>query len=260
MKTRQRVLMYTLSMAFSMASVALPVSKNDSNLSTDVNRTLKSIQSIDGESVNTRTTPCRQVSLCKAKQFGVDGVTPLHAIEQDGAVPGSRRHDKNEIAMYGTETNLENGSAAGFTREVDAVIAAMNQYNPLSIDEDREYMGVILKKADHYFYTVKKGHRHRRRITIRLRIPEGYGFTALWHTHGAAGIGTDTFSDADTKLVKSLNKALYLGDYTGELKMFTPTDKILRGFSVGTEPGTFGKGKLLHDEIGNVIQIATGTQ
>ena len=65
----------------------------------------------------------------------------------------------------------------------------------------------------------------------------------------------------DTQLVKSLNKPFYLGDHTGKLKVFSPGDKVLsasraKRMGLPTKRG-FGKGKLVHDDNGNVIQVAT---
>lgn len=164
----------------------------------------------------------------------------------------------NASTIYG---NHIDGAIIGFTSELDAVVAATSQYNPTSITEDREFMGVILKKEDLYFYTVESGNRGSDKITIKLRIPKRYDIAAIWHTHGAPSSERKYFSEVDTHLANSLNKRFYLSDHTGILKVFTPGDKVLSAYrakrmGLPNKRG-FGKGALVHDEKGEIIQIAT---
>ena len=163
--------------------------------------------------------------------------------------------------LYGAKSVNDGKATVGFHRELDAVVAAVNHHNPLSIDEDREYLGAILVLNGAYFYTAHRGAAGRDQITMRIRMPKGAKIVAFWHTHGAAGMDRHYFSDKDVRLVKSWNKPFYLGDYTGQLKILRPGDKAL---SLSTKYWrSFSKklgliaGNLVMDDGGQLIQVRT---
>ena len=67
----------------------------------------------------------------------------------------------------GMETSMR---AASFDSEIDAVVAASDAFNPLSIAEDREYMGAILFAGGRYSYTVEAGEVGHDQITVRIKV------------------------------------------------------------------------------------------
>ncbi len=140
-------------------------------------------------------------------------------------------------------------------------ISAMDEYNPVSIAEDREYMGVILQDDGHYFYTVTRGQRRSDNISIRIQRSMLPCVTALWHTHGSPARERQYFSDVDTRSANSHGRCSYLGDYTGNFRVFEPGDKVYSVYQATGKglPGMhgFGAGKLMQDENGQIIEIAS---
>lgn len=150
-------------------------------------------------------------------------------------------------------------SMPGFDSELAAVVAAATRYNPISIEEDREYMGAVLRQGDRYLYTVAPGQSGRDRITVRIPIPDGYQVIAFWHTHGDRAHGRTFFSDVDTRLVRDSDKPFYLADFTGVLKVFSPGDRTmskLRARHLGL-PGKagFARGQPVRDAAGSLITV-----
>lgn len=148
-----------------------------------------------------------------------------------------------------------------FQSEREAVIAAMNSFNPHSIREDREYMGAIFREGDRYAYSVVAGSRGRDRISLRVAGSEWERVSAFWHTHGGMHSANRYFSARDTELVDTYKKPLYLGDYTGYLKRFAPGDRKLSPFAalrlgLPNRPG-FAIGELLRDDNSRLIRIET---
>src|SRR5690606_24695364 len=58
-------------------------------------------------------------------------------------------HDNSVI--YGLQNT-------GYSTEVEAVRAAANRFNPVSMREDTEFIGAILQKGSEYFYSAQRGH------------------------------------------------------------------------------------------------------
>ncbi len=155
-------------------------------------------------------------------------------------------------AIYGAGSSLDGGTNVGYGSELDAVIAATDRYNPLSIAEDREFMGMILERDNQYFYTATPGQRGRDRISIRVQKPKVFRITAFWHTHGAPAKERIYFSNVDTRLVNRSDTPFYLCDHTGSLRVFNPGDRVLTAFQAGRKglPSKqgFGKGNLVRDK------------
>ena len=148
-----------------------------------------------------------------------------------------------------------------FSNEIEAVIAASDDYNPRSIAEDREYMGAILVSNGRYSYTVEGGEVGQDQITVRIRVPAGSSIADFWHTHGAAANDRSYFSEVDTALATEWNKPFYLADYTGVLKVYKPGDKLIsqtKAKRLGLpQRNGFSKGSRVQDLRGRTIQIAT---
>ncbi|MFK7864214.1 MAG: DUF4329 domain-containing protein [Pseudohongiellaceae bacterium] len=157
--------------------------------------------------------------------------------------------------------NLEKDGGCYFLTESEAVIAAANIYNPLSIQEDREYMGAIYKTAAGFQFTVNAGRKSTNRISMSIPEDDFDSVVAFWHTHGDAAPSRRYFSDTDTHTALKYSRPFYLADYTGYLKVFTSGDKIIskttaqrlglpavRGYSTG---------KLVMDAHHRAVRVAT---
>lgn len=172
-----------------------------------------------------------------------------------------------EVAAAIRSASISQSAAEGvmkYATQVEAVAAATNLYNPLSIADDVEYMGVILADATGYRYTVARGERGKDSISIRIPKAEWGNVVAFWHTHGKAESHYRYFSDIDTELTERTGIPFYLADYTGRLKVFNPGDNTLargvairlglpasRGFALGNE---------VRDQQNEVVKVSTRLQ
>lgn len=157
------------------------------------------------------------------------------------------------------------GSAAPspdrFPTELAAVVAAAERYNPVSIREDREFMGAVLRIGTGYSYTVGAGEPGRNRITVRISVPDGAEVVAFWHTHGARQNSNRYFSNVDTELVEAWQKPFYLADYTGSLKVIVPGGRTLskllaHRLGLPARNG-YARGDVVIDARGEPVKIAT---
>ena len=148
-----------------------------------------------------------------------------------------------------------------YASEIEAVTAAMDSYNPVSIAEDREFMGTIFREGERFGYSVSAGTRHRDRISIRVAKSDWDKVAALWHTHGAAHPNHRYFSDHDTEVVNRYKMPLYLGDYTGYLKKFSPGDRQLSRFAARRlglpSRSGYAIGEMVRDDNERLIRIRT---
>ena len=115
-----------------------------------------------------------------------------------------------------------------FNSELAAVEHAMNTYNPVSIAEDREYIGAIYRlHSGSFIYSVAPGQSGSDQVSAAIpKIPTGR-FVAFWHTHGAAHYSRRYFSDIDTELVEQWQLPFYLGSADGKLRIFKPGERTL---------------------------------
>ena len=148
-----------------------------------------------------------------------------------------------------------------FATELAAVAAAASRYNPVSIREDREFMGAILYDGECYGYTVGAGERGRDQITVRITVDDDVDVIAFWHTHGAKYAGNRYFSDVDTRLVEKWQRPLYLADYTGALKVIAPGERTfssLRARRLGLPARVgYAAGRTVTDASGKRARIST---
>ena len=148
-----------------------------------------------------------------------------------------------------------------FSDELSAVIAATHLYNPVSIKENREYIGAVIKHkhSARYYYSAVAGKAGKNSITATLIRPKGYTLVAFWHTHGAGGDSHLFFSDEDVRLVEQFQRPLYLADSSGYLKKFSPGGKTLSRYQArkqGLRAGKgYAKGTRMKDNNGDFIQI-----
>lgn len=155
----------------------------------------------------------------------------------------------------------EDCSQMMFSSELEAVKAAADFYNPLSIRDDREYMGTIFKHDTEYGYTVSQGKKGSDRISISVPTDSWDHVTSFWHTHGDESSDHRYFSDVDTTMVKRYGKPFYLADYTGYLKVFKYGDKTLSKFAAArlglASERDFAIGEFVRDNSRQLVRIET---
>ncbi|MGI9286776.1 MAG: DUF4329 domain-containing protein, partial [Pseudomonadales bacterium] len=154
------------------------------------------------------------LSACSSIPTADDGVATAHH--------GAQLYDNSDMRAQVTAL-----TRATFSSPLAAVMAAENEYNPLSIAQDREFIGAILQHNGLFRYTVGQGLSGEDTVTVRVAVPRGAEIVAFWHTHGAAGHGRRYFSREDTALVNSWNKPFYMADYSGTLRVFNPGDPTM---------------------------------
>lgn len=172
--------------------------------------------------------------------------TSIATSEHVAGVHGASRLGSQTLATQTTGIHQELStramlSLAQYDSELEAVTAAIQRFNPYSIDEDREYLGAIIVNKGKYQFLVARGRPHQDRVTIHLPIPKGADLVAFWHTHGAAGPHRHLFSGVDTQLVRSTGKPFYMANHRGELRVFRDGDPML-SMSAQRRLGLHGRG------------------
>lgn len=148
-----------------------------------------------------------------------------------------------------------------FASELDAVTAAVNYYNPLSIRENREYMGTIYRHGDSFRFSVTAAKKTSDGLAIRLSGDSLLHTVALWHTHGGQKERYRFFSDVDTHTASRTRLPFYLADYTGYLKIYRPGDSTLSPFQARKLGLDFNRGyatgSQVNDEDNRPVLIET---
>jgi len=143
-------------------------------------------------------------------------------------------HDKSISLLAGPSAALGTKepvwlSNTAFATLDEAVKEASNRFNPYSVREDREYIGIVLEYENpdnkHFLYTVSRGQAHQNTVPFRLVVPNGYRLAAFWHTHGSAHWSREYFSATDTSLAQRWNVPIYLANHTGALQIFRPDSR-----------------------------------
>lgn len=142
-----------------------------------------------------------------------------------------------------------------------AVTAATNRFNPISISEDREFMGTIFQKGKQFGYTISSGRPGTGASEIHISRALLSDVVAFWHTHGSALTEFQYFSNADSDLVARFHLPLYLADYTGKLKVLRPGVKSTRPIQSNSLLRqafyTQSAGQFVRDERNRLIRINT---
>ena len=148
-----------------------------------------------------------------------------------------------------------------FESEQLAAKAAADIYNPLSIRENREYMGSIYRRGGKFGYTVTAGRRGANSMEIRIPSVDWDNVVAFWHTHGNAAPDHRYFSDTDTEMVHKFTRPFYLADYTGFLKVFRPGDKILSAYAARRlglpRVSGYALGEVVRDRHDRTVRVNT---
>ncbi len=147
------------------------------------------------------------------------------------------------VQLFSTDLQAKTSelSSSSYDSELAAVVAAVNKFNPRSILEEREYIGGILRHQNQYYYSVSAGKRGEHNVSAKIRFPKSMQLVALWHTHAGFGASRRYFSKVDIKQAKKLNKPFYMANYTGELKVFRPEDRI--------HPDGHAKGEIIINKV-----------
>ncbi len=115
-----------------------------------------------------------------------------------------------------------------------AIVAAGNYYNPLSISEDRQYIGTVLQHTtdNHYIFTAVAGKPGQDKVSSALTIPEGYRLAAFWQTRGDQHWGQQYFSREQTHLARQWQLPYYMTNASGYLKVYAPDDPLMSSIQV----------------------------
>lgn len=146
-----------------------------------------------------------------------------------------------------------------YETEIAAVLAAANMYNPLSLREDREYIGAVFRRGEQFGFNVTAGEPGA--DAVKMRVPQTLmpDIVAFWHTHGGRGQSNRYFSDADTGLAERFDKPFYLADYTGYLKVFNRGDPTLNPYvamrlGLPMKPG-YAIGSFVRDQFNRPLRV-----
>ena len=178
---------------------------------------------------------------------------------------GCSHNDLNQPNTYSTSKPSQFDDER-FESELAAVEAASNKFNPISIDEGREFMGSILRRVRsdgrfEYLYTVARGDRGADSVNMHLAVPYGLEVMAFWHTHGAAHYSRKYFSDTDSNLVRRMAVPFYLADHTGNLRVLRPGDfhmTVAQSNRLGLGASTgFAKGNSVYRNKKEKVMVAT---
>ena len=149
----------------------------------------------------------------------------------------------------------------GFGSELEAIKAVADLYNPLSIKQDREYIGTVFRNGDLFGFTVGPRGTSGDRVSIRIDRESMQETVALWHTHGGHSSNNRYFSEVDTRTAEQFNLPFYLADYTGYLKVYRPGDATLSPFvarRLGLNYGRgFALGTYVQDRYSRPVRIKT---
>jgi hypothetical protein len=174
-------------------------------------------------------------------------------------------HMLGSIAFVAALSLLEKSEPVSkvYSSEKDAVTAAVNRYNPVSIEQDREFIGAIYQIGEGFKFSVVPGNQGSDQVQIRVSLADLEDIVAFWHTHGNSDRENRYFSDTDTQLVATFSKPLYLGDYTGYLKVFEPEGNTLSMFAAHRlglpSVRGYSVGELVRDGDSRPVRINTRT-
>ena len=154
-----------------------------------------------------------------------------------------------------------NTRSSSFNDVDSAVKAAADIYNPISIREDREYMGVIYKVGTNYYFSVYAAQPGSDSFRFSLPLDSWDMVVALWHTHGARKVHHQYFSDTDTSMVNRYGKPFYLADHTGVLKVYEKGGSTMRKYAalklgLPAKRG-YARGKKVRDPMNRLVRIKT---
>ena len=137
------------------------------------------------------------------------------------------------IASSGSSSkdNNEAFTAAGQT---EAARRILNEVNPLSVAENREYGGLIFRNPDGSYSNTEPVTGDNDSVLIPFAVPAGTQRVALFHTHAAFDprYDNENFSPTDINSANRANLDSYLGTPAGAFKLYDVS--VRRVFLLGT--------------------------
>lgn len=147
----------------------------------------------------------------QAQSAGINKMAVIGAGVVAGAViasSGSSSKDNNEIIAT--------------SRQHDAARVILNDVNPKSVRENREYGGIIYRNPDGSYSHTNPTRGDEDSLLIPLDTPEGTRATAFYHTHAAYDprYDNENFSPTDINSANRTNLDSYLGTPAGAFKFY----------------------------------------
>lgn len=153
----------------------------------------------------------------------------------------------------------------GYSSILEAVKAASDRYNPLSIATDTEHFGAILRtmgnsptSTPRFTYSHSAARRGQDSFRFKVKLVKGEKLVAIWHTHGRRHPVHRFFSASDVTTAHKLGLPFYLADYTGSLKVYDPAREVA-GFSAAKTARRItsgrSKGAVVKDIEYNAVRI-----
>jgi len=162
-----------------------------------------------------------QVSANRELRFGSGGTG--FALHDDSAQGGNGTAGRaggmsntDQLALAENEYGQKFRAAPGTADTV--ALATLDQYNPISVSQNREYAGLMYERGGAVGVTpgapgqpCTSSGCSSQPFLMKSAVPSGARILAYWHTHGAAsgGFTYDFFSEAD------VNLANYVGNIYG---------------------------------------------
>ncbi|MBM4385903.1 MAG: DUF4329 domain-containing protein [Deltaproteobacteria bacterium] len=135
---------------------------------------------------------------------------------------------------------------------------AKRRWHARSLAEDREVLGGIfesLRAPARFMYSAALGARGADEIRVRLRVPAGFRLAAIWHTHGADGLGRAWFSARDVAMAETTRVPVYLLAPSGDARVYRPGDAIASAAEARAEGLGWSEGIAR----GDAVQLAEGS-
>lgn len=148
------------------------------------------------------------------------------------------------------QEHIVSGVSEEFDTPDEAAAWASSVFNPMSIEDDREVGGVIIRhpKTGKYYINYNVGKKGGGQVKITARKPKDHELVGLWHSHGAKGRERHLFSPGDARSVKQLGVPFYMVDSKGALRILRRRDAMRRSGLSGAP---------VRDSGGNPIQVRT---
>lgn len=124
------------------------------------------------------------------------------------------------------------GTAGRYKSGREAGTKAVQNINPRSVKEDREYAGMIYRNKDgSYDYTEPRpGERHRSNFGNPRDLASDQEFVGIYHTHGKDSWRYDdwTFSNRDKRVAELHKVPSYLGTPHDAVLEYDPKTKVIQ--------------------------------
>lgn len=119
-------------------------------------------------------------------------------------------------------SSKDDNARIGLSRQHDAARRILNEINPRSVSENREYGGVVYRNPNGSFSNTAPVKGDENSLLISLQTPRGTRATAFYHTHAAFDprYDNENFSPTDINSANRANLDSYLGTPAGAFKFY----------------------------------------